>query len=114
MTARTAAPFRNRHDTIRLGFAAGHYNKTHAGVVFLAVLILALSAAVANFSKGHNSIPKYWLPFAVAVAIPLTGVVVYRCSGAPGKSAYWLLGFLFALYVAYTIWPKVFSSHRAP
>ncbi len=99
---------------VGLGFAAGHYDKTHAGVVFLTVLILALSAAVANFSKGHTNILKYWLPFSLVVAIPLIGVVVYRCSGTPGKTAYWLLGFLVAVLTAYTVWPAVFSSHRSP
>src|SRR5258708_25009722 len=62
-----------------LGFSAGHYDKTHAVVVFSAVLILAISAAVANFPEWRKKITSrgdifrhaktYLLPFTAAIGI---------------------------------------------
>ena len=101
-----------------LGLASGNYDKSHPTVAFYAVLLVAVSAAIANFPiwwKSKGRLRQYVLPFALAIGIPSFGAYVQSRSQATGTCTAWtMLGLLYVVLLLYLVRPDLFSSHRSP
>jgi hypothetical protein len=101
-----------------LGFAAGNYDKTHAGLAFCAALALVVLAAIANYPRWSASQPrsiKFPVAFALAFIIPALGVCLNAGSGTAGELASWgPLLLLYGVLAAYIVRPVWFFSRRCP